>query len=290
MYENIELHEDDERCLRWSQILNWKLKKKLMIFIECSAIQVYINKISFSVNLLKIELIHRDLISTSFMWSEIYTFNNQKFFSVSNSASIDASIEMMIITDDSASKRRIATFDSSSKKIKITSEKKIKNDKYLVISFSENEQIFKNEIWYISLSKFNELYENVESFQRMSYVLLRELKNEIINATTYNKTITEMYENNRILHRSLIKNMMTLNDVKIIVQDHKKNIEWSFIFFSRLQHWCSIYFIYYFVFYMMRTSFFFLKRENCYESRLKILSSSLSSSFMISFYFSHDDT
>jgi len=59
----------------------------------------------------------------------------------------------------------------------------------------------------------------------MSYVLLRELKNEIINATTYNKTITEMYENNRILHRSLIKNMMTLNDVKIIVQDHKKNIE-----------------------------------------------------------------
>jgi len=53
---------------------------------------------------------------------------------------------MMIITDDSASKRRIATFDSSSKKIKITSEKKIKNDKYLVMSFSENEQIFKNEI------------------------------------------------------------------------------------------------------------------------------------------------
>jgi len=53
---------------------------------------------------------------------------------------------MMIVTDDSASKRRIAMFNSSSKKIKITSEKKIKNDKYLVISFSENEQILENEI------------------------------------------------------------------------------------------------------------------------------------------------
>jgi hypothetical protein len=102
----------------------------------------------------------------------------------------------MIVIDDSASKRRIATFNSSSKKIKITFEKKIKNDKYLVMSFSENEQNFENEIQYISLSKFNELYENVESFQRMSYVLLRELKNEIVNATTYNETITEMYENN----------------------------------------------------------------------------------------------
>ncbi len=38
MYENIELHEDDERCLKWSQILNWKFKKKFMIFIKCSAI------------------------------------------------------------------------------------------------------------------------------------------------------------------------------------------------------------------------------------------------------------
>ncbi len=131
----------------------------------------------------------------------------------------------MIVIDDSASKRRIATFNSSSKKIKITFEKKIKNDKYLVMSFSENEQNFENEIQYISLSKFNELYENVESFQRISYVLLRELKNKIINATTYNETIAKLYENNRILHRSLIKNMTTLNDVKIIVQDHKKNIE-----------------------------------------------------------------
>jgi len=123
----------------------------------------------------------------------------------------------MIIIDDSAFKRRIATFNSSSKKIK--------NDKYLVMSFSENEQNFKNEIRYVSLSKFNELYENVENFQRMSYVLLRELKNKIINATTYNETIAKLYENNQILHRSLIKNMITLNDVEIIVQDHKKNIE-----------------------------------------------------------------
>ncbi len=68
-YENIELHEDDERCLKWSQILNWKLKKKLMIFIEHSAIQVYVNKIFFSINLLRIELIHQNLISISFMWS-----------------------------------------------------------------------------------------------------------------------------------------------------------------------------------------------------------------------------
>lgn len=279
MYENIKLHEDDERRLKWSQILNWKLEKKFMIFIECSAIQVYVNKISFSVNLLRIELIHWDLISISFMWSEIYTLDDQKFFSVSSSASINASIEMMIVTDDSASKRRIAMFNSSSKKIKITSEKKIKNDKYLVISFSENEQILENEIWYVSLSKFNELYENVESFQRMSYILLRELKNEIVNVTTYNETITEMYENNWILHQSLIKNMTTLNDVKIIVQDHKKNIEWSFIFFSQLQHWYSIYFIYYFVFYTTRMLFFFFKTkellwilfENTFELTFKLI-------------------
>ncbi len=245
MYENIELHEDDERRLKWFQILNQKLKKKLMIFIKRSAIQVYINKILFSVNLLRTELIHWDLISISFMWSEIYTFDDQKFFSVSSFASIDESIEVMIIINDSAFKRRIATFNSSSKKIKIIFKKKIMNDKYLVMSFSENEQNFKNEIWYVSLSKFNELYKNVENFQRMSYVLLRELKNKIINATTYNETITKLYENNQILHRSLIKNMMTLNNVEIIVQDHKKNIKWSFVFFSWLQHWYSIYFIYY---------------------------------------------
>jgi len=245
VYKNIELHEDDEKCLKWFQILNWKLEKKLMIFIKHSTIQVYINKILFSLNLLTIELIYQDLISISFMWSEIYTFDDQKFSSVSSSASIDASIEVMIIIHDSAFKRKIATFDSSSKKIKIWFEKKIKNDKYLVMSFSENKQNFKNELWYVSLSKFNELYENVESFQCMSYVLLHELKNEIVNAITYNETIAELYENNRILHQSLIKNMSTLNDVKIIVQDYERNIEWSFIFFSWLQHWYSIYFIYY---------------------------------------------
>ncbi len=146
MYKNIKLHEDYERHLRWFQILNWKLEKKLMIFIERSAIQVYVNKILFSLNLLRIELIHRNLISISFMWSEIYTFDDQKFFSVSSSTLIDASIEVMIVIDDSASKRRIATFDSSSKKIKISFEKKIKNDKYLMMSFSENEQNLKNEL------------------------------------------------------------------------------------------------------------------------------------------------
>ncbi len=245
MYENIKLHEDDKRHLKWFQILNWKLEKKFMIFIKHLTIQVYVNKIFFSLNLLRIELIHRNLILIFFMWSEIYTLDDQKFFSVSSSASINASIKVMIVINDSASKRRIATFNSSSKKIKISFKKKIKNDKYLMMSFSENEQNLENELWYISLSKFNELYENVENFQRISYVLLRKLKNEIVNATTYNEAIAELYENNWILHQSLIKNMSTLNNVKIIVQDHEKNIEWSFVFFSRLQHWYSTYFIYY---------------------------------------------
>lgn len=165
VYENIELHEDDERHLRWSQILSWKFKKNLMIFIKRSVIQVYANKILISMNLMTVKLTHREFISISFTWLEIYTINDSNFSSVSSSVAIDASINVMIVIDDSTSKHRITAFDSSSKKIKISFNKKIKNDKYFIMSSSENKnQDFKNEVQYISLSKFNELYKNVKEF------------------------------------------------------------------------------------------------------------------------------
>lgn len=148
---------------------------------------------------------HREFTPTPFTWLGTYTTGGPNFSPASSPAATDAPTDVMTATDDSAPKRRITAFDSRSKKVKTTSDKKIKNDKYLV------------------LSKFNELYENAEEFQRISYNLLRGLKDEIANATTYNEATAELYEANRILHRSLTKNMTALNDVEVIVQNRKGN-------------------------------------------------------------------
>lgn len=148
----------------------------------------------------------------------------QKFSPASSPAPTDAPTEVMTATDDSAPKRRMATADNPSKKTKTSSEKKTNTDKYLVMSSSDDGNQ-DNEIRYVSLAKFNELYENTKGFQRMRHALLRDLKNVIANASTTNDTAEELYETDRILDKSLTKDMTALNDVEVIVEGRKGNTE-----------------------------------------------------------------
>lgn len=113
------------------------------------------------------------------MWGPlgIYTPGISKVSPASSPAATDAPTEILTAIDDSAPKREIDTVNSSSKKIKT---------EYLVMSSSEDEHqaVAEDEIRYVSLNNFNELFQNAEQFQRMAYDLLHGLRAEISDALT----------------------------------------------------------------------------------------------------------
>lgn len=103
-----------------------------MISIGRPAIQSYANKVPAAMNLLGTQLAHLDKNSTPMTWTGIYTPGVPKISPASSPAATDAPTEILTATDDSAPKRKFDTLDSPSKKIK--------TEKYLVISSSEDEQ------------------------------------------------------------------------------------------------------------------------------------------------------
>ncbi len=207
VYGNIELHGDDGRRLGWSQILNRTIEKKPVISIGRPAIQSYANKVPAAMNLLGAQLAHLDNSSTPMIWTGVYTTDVPTRSPASSPAPIDAPTEIMTATDDSAPKRKYDTLTSPAKKVR--------TEKYLVISSSEENP---DEVRYVSLSDYNELFQSAEQFQRMTYDLLHGLKAEISNATTSNKATKDLYESNWMLHKKLTKAMEKLTDVEVIVQ------------------------------------------------------------------------
>lgn len=72
VYKNIELHEDDERRLKWFHVLNRKVEKKPLISLERPSIQDYANRVSTIVNLLDTNLTFREKTLSAFMWPGTY--------------------------------------------------------------------------------------------------------------------------------------------------------------------------------------------------------------------------